>query len=185
MQYVQIQNYLEKRNHLSKSVCSSYNSLAKHIMKEIKNIELDIDKLLTDNIQLKYQADNIQTIPGIGKTTAVAILAESPDLESFSNARQLAAYAGLTPKHKTSGASIRGKTSISKIGSSNLRKALYFPAIVAKTHNPLFKEFTQKLSGKGKPSKVIIVAIMRKLLHIVFGVIKNNTTFNPNLLLDG
>ena len=86
--------------------------------------------------------------------------------------------------HKTSGTSIRGKTSISKIGSSNLRKALYFPAIVAKTHNPLFKEFTQKLSSKGKPAKVIIVAIMRKLLQIAFGVIKNNTQFNPNLVLD-
>ncbi|WP_342272230.1 transposase [Candidatus Tisiphia endosymbiont of Parasteatoda lunata] len=126
----------------------------------------------------------MQTIPGIGKTTAVAILAEAPDLESFSNARQLAAYAGLTPKHKTSGTSVRGKTSISKIGSSNLRKALYFPAIVAKKHNPLFKEFTQKLSSKGKPAKVIIVAIMRKLLHIIFGVVKNKTSFNPNLVLD-
>jgi transposase len=67
-------------------------------MKEIKNIELEIDNLLTDNPQLKYQADNMQTIPGIGKTTAVAILAESPDLESFNSARQLAAYAGLTPQ---------------------------------------------------------------------------------------
>jgi transposase len=184
-QYVQTQNYLEKKNHLSKSVCSRYNKLAKHIMQEIKDIELEIDNLLTDNIHLKHQADNIQTIPGIGKITAVAILAESPVLESFSSARQLAAYACLTPRHKTSGTSIRGKTSISKIGSSNLRKALYVPAIVAKTHNPLFKKFTQKLSSKGKPTKVIIVAIMRKLLHIVFGVIKNKTTFNPNLVLDG
>jgi transposase len=183
-QYTQTQNYLENKNHLSKSVCSSYNRLAKHIMQAIKNIEVEIDNLLTDNPQLKNQADSIQTIPGIGKITAVAIMAESPDLESFSSARQLAAYAGLTPKHKTSGTSIRGKTSISKIGSSNLRKALYFPAIVAKTHNPLFKKFTQKLSSKGKPAKVIIVAIMRKLLHIVFGVIKNNTQFNPNLVLD-
>jgi len=66
-----------------------------------------------------------------------------------------------------------------------LRKALYFRAIVAKTHNPLFKKFTQKLSSKGKPAKVIIVAIMSKLLHIVFGIIKNNTQFNPNLVLDG
>jgi len=126
----------------------------------------------------------MQTIPGIGKTTAIAILAESPDLESFSSARQIAAYIGLTPKHKTSGTFIRGKTSIAKIGSSNLRKALYFPAIVAKTHKSLFKGFIQKLSSKGKPTKVIIVAVMLKLLHIVFGVIKNNTQFNPNLLLN-
>jgi len=83
-----------------------------------------------------------------------------------------------------SGTSIRGKSSISKIGSSRLRKALYFPAIVAKNHNPVFKRFSQKLASKGKPTKVIIVAIMRKLLHIIFGVVKNNSQFNPNFMLD-
>ena len=149
-------------------------------MKEIKSTELEIDNVLTNNIDLRQKVDNMQTIPGIGKITAVAILAESPNLESFNSARELAAYAGLTPKHRISGTSVRGKTSISKIGSSRLRKALYFPAIVAKTHNPIFKNFTQKLSSKGKPTKVIIVAIMRKLLHIIFGVIKYKTQFNPN-----
>jgi transposase len=77
-QYVQTQNYLEQKNHLSKSVCSSHKRLAKHIMQEIKNIEVEIDNLLTDNPQLKNQADNMQTIPGIGKTTAVAILCRIP-----------------------------------------------------------------------------------------------------------
>lgn len=97
-QHIQTQNYLENKNHLSESVCSSYNRLARHIMTEIKNIELEIDKLLTNNIELKQKVDNMQTIPGIGKTTAVAILAElaeSPDIEYFSSARELAAYAGL------------------------------------------------------------------------------------------
>ncbi len=135
-------------------------------------------------LELKHKVDNIITIPGVGKTTVIAILAESPDIGYFSSARDLAAYAGLTPKHRTSGTSLKGKTSISKIGSSNLRKALYFPTIVAKNHNPIFKKFTQKLSSKGKPVKVIIVAIMRKLLHIVFGVIKKNAQFNPHLILD-
>lgn len=125
-----------------------------------------------------------KTIPGIGKITAVAILAESPDIDHFNSAREIAAYAGLTPKHKISGTSVKEKASISKIGSSKLRKALYSPAIVAKNHNPIFKKFTQKLSSKGKPIKVIIVAIMKKLLHIIFGVIKNKTQFNQNLALD-
>ena len=84
-----------------------------------------------------------------------------------------------------SGSSIRGKSRISKIGSSRLRKALYFPAIVAKNHNPIFSKFSQKLASKGKPTKVIIVAIMRKLLHLVFGVVKHDTSFNPDFLLDG
>ena len=65
-----------------------------------------------------------------------------------------------------------------------MRKTLYFPAIVAKNHNPIFSKFVQKLASKGKPAKVIIVAIMRKLLHIIFGVIKHNSAFNPNFAID-
>ena len=184
VQQKQITNYLESKEHLSASICASYNSLAKAITKEISKIEKAIDDLLANSTVMKQKIDNMQTIPGIGKMTAVAVIAESPDITSFTSARELAAYAGLTPKHKTSGTSVRGKSSISKIGSSRLRKALYFPAIVAKNHNPIFIKFSQKLASKGKPSKVIIVAIMRKLLHIIFGVIKHNTQFNQNFVLD-
>lgn len=183
-QYNQVQNYLENKDYLPSSVYTSYNKLLLQIEEEIDNIQSSIDSLLVSNIELKQKIDNMQSIPGIGKLTAVAILAESPDLDSFNSARELAAYAGLTPKHRVSGTSVRGKSAISKIGSAKLRKSLYFPAIVAKNHNTIFKRFTQKLASKGKPTKVIIVAIMRKLLHIVFGVIKNNSSFNPNLILD-
>ena len=129
---------------------------------------------------IKNKVTHMQTIPGIGKLTAVAILAEAPCLDNFTNARELAAYAGLTPKHKTSGTSVRGRSTISKMGSSTLRKALYFPAIVAKKHNPIFVKLNQKLASKGKPTKLILIAIMRKLLHIIFGVVKHNKPFDPN-----
>ena len=100
------------------------------------------------------------------------------------DARQLAAFAGLTPKHHSSGTSINKRSRISKIGSKILRKALYFPAIVAKNHNEVFKIFADKMKRKGKITKVIIVAIMRKLLHMIFGIVKNKTQFNPKLYLD-
>jgi transposase len=93
----------------------------------------------------------------------------------------LAAYAGLTPRQRTSGTSLKGKSRLSKIGSSTLRKALCFPAIVAKSLNPLMKSFADNLKKKGKNTMVIIGAIMRKLLHIVFGIIKNKTKFNPTI----
>ena len=183
-QYNQIQNYLENKDHLSQLVCNSYSNLTAHITTEIENIELEIDKFLDNNPEEKEKVDNMKTIPGVGKLTAIAVLAEVPNLNSFNNARELAAYAGLTPKHKSSGTSVKGKSSISKIGSTKLRKALYFPAIVAKKHNPMFCSFAQKLLSKGKPKKVVIVAIMRKLLHVIFGVIKNKTQFDPNFVVD-
>ena len=75
-----------------------------------------------------------------------------------------------------------GRSCLSKIGSSSLRKALYFPAIAAKNHNPLLQSFAKKLEKKGKHTMVIIGAIMRKLLHICFGVLKYKTNFNPEIL---
>ena len=151
--------------------------LLKDIAKQIANIELSIATLLDKNSSIKQQCDNLQTIPGVGKITAIAILAEVPDFLAFENARQLAAYAGLTPKQRTSGSSLRGRSRLSKIGSANLRKALYFPAISAKNHNPLLKEFADRLKDKGKCTMVIIGAVMHKLLHITFGVIKHHTPF--------
>jgi transposase len=74
-QYKQSQNYLENKDHLSSTICSSYKRLSQNITKEINKIELEIDKPLVHNHELKQKADNIQTIPGIGKLTAVAILA--------------------------------------------------------------------------------------------------------------
>jgi transposase len=142
---------------------------------------LAIEYLLSQQDTLRKDYELLQTITGIGKNTAVAIIAESPDLSSLENARQLAAYAGLTPRHRTSGTSLKGKSRLSKIGSSTLRKALYFPAIVAKNHNPVLKAFAQKLAKKGKHTMVIIGAIMRKLLHIIFGVLKHKLPFNPSL----
>ncbi|WP_039457495.1 IS110 family transposase [Candidatus Jidaibacter acanthamoebae] len=109
-------------------------------------------------------------------------LSEISDFSSFNDARQLAAYAGLTPKQRTSNTSLRGRARLSKMGSSNLRKALYFPAISAKSHNPLMKEFACRLKSKSKNTMVIIGAIMRKLLHIIFGIIRHKTKFGPQML---
>ena len=102
----------------------------------------------------------MQSIPGIERLTAAFILEEAPCLDNFTNARELAAYAGLAPKHKTSGTSVKGRSTISKMRSSKLRYSLYFPEIVAKKHNPIFVKLNQKLAFKGNPTKLIFIAIM-------------------------
>jgi transposase len=167
---------------LPRSVQKIYQTLFSQIEDQLQTIELDIEELLSHHEELREDYQNLQTIPGIGKTTAVAILAEIPELSSLENARQLAAYAGLTPAHRSSGTFLKAKSRLSKMGSSSLRKALYFPAIVSKNRLPFLKGFSQKLARKGKHTMVIIGAIMRKLLHICFGILKNKTPFNPNIL---
>jgi len=183
VQQVQVLNHLENEELLPNSVRKIWKELNQNLQQQMNNIEKYIDILLKSNSEINQQSQNLQTIPGIGKTTAVAIIAESPDISTFKDARCYAAYAGLVPKHRNSGSSIKGRAKLSKLGSAKLRKAIYFPAIVAKNHNPILKAFAEKLKRKGKHVMVIIGAIMRKLLHIIFAVLKHNTTFNPNICL--
>lgn len=119
----------------------------------------------------------LETIPGIGRTTARAMLAEIPDIQNFKNARQLAAFAGLNPCQRQSGSSVNGQTRLSKIGSKRLRKTLYMPAIVATRWNPVIENLTNRLLQRGKCKMSALGAAMRKLLHIVFGVLKNQQPF--------
>ena len=113
----------------------------------------------------------------------ITVLALVPDISSFTGARQLAAFAGLTPKQKSSGTSLKGKTRISKIGSTRLRKTVFFPAMVAKKHNPIVKTFCDNLKKKSKAKMVIICAAMRKLMYIIFAILKHKVAFNPNINL--
>ncbi|MEI6627884.1 MAG: transposase [Alphaproteobacteria bacterium] len=122
----------------------------------------------------------LESIPGIGHKTSVAILSELPDIKNFKNAKEVTAFAGLGSKRKESGTSVRVRGSLCKRGSSALRKALFFPAIVAKQHNPILKEFSERLVNKGKNGMVIVSAIMRKLLHIIYGVLKNRQVFKTS-----
>jgi transposase len=129
---------------------------------------------------LKSQSQLLESIPGIGAATAALLLAELGDVSLFDNARQVAAFAGLVPKIRESGTSVRGRSRLSKVGSSRLRKSLYFPAITALRFNPLIKAFGLRLSAQGKSKMLIIGAAMRKLLHLAYGVLKSGRDFDPN-----
>ena len=180
----QIQNYLESKAHFPDDVCRTYNKLSKHLINEIDKIQQKIDYLINSSEQLNQDIKTMQTIPGIGKKTAITILSEVPNIRDFNSAREFAAFAGLTPKHYSSGTSISKKSRISKIGSSKLRNSLYFPAMSAMRSSAEMIKFAQKLRSKGKNGKVIVIAIMRKLLHLVFGILKNNSTFKSNFAID-
>jgi len=162
-------------------------NVVKSLEESINFFQTQIDlmkKLIAEHIvnspKLKSQKYLLVSIPGIADTTAANLMAEIVNINNYENARQAAAYAGLTPQHRLSGSSVKGKTRLSKIGSSRLRKILYFPAISAKQHNPLVNAFAQRLSLNGKHTMVIISACMRKLLHIIFGVLKSGKPFDPN-----
>jgi transposase len=150
------------------------------IRAEIKTVEALIHDHIDGHPDLKDRSDLLDSIPGIGKATIAKLLAFIGDVERFDHAKALAAFVGLNPTVHQSGSSVRGKPHLSKKGNSALRCALYMPAIVARRYNPVIKEFADRLKKAGKPNMVIIGAVMRKLLHIVYGVLKSGVPFDPS-----
>lgn len=163
------------------SVRLSIESHIAYLQDQCLAVEAALDCHVQADPSLQQRDDLLQSIPGIGKVTSYCLLAEVP-FEVFSHVNQLVAFAGLNPSVHTSG-KFQGKTTISKIGSSRLRKALYFPAIVASRHNPLLQSLVKRLELAGKCQLYILCAVMRKLLHLAFGVVKSNKPFDPDFLL--
>ncbi|WP_259225222.1 IS110 family transposase [Salinibacter ruber] len=163
------------------TVTSSLGSVLESINEQIDQLEDQVDKHVESTDTLARNRDLLETIPGIGSTTAALVLAELGDHERFECARQAAAYAGLTPSHHESGSSVHRKPRLSKVGNSRLRRALYFPAIAALRCNAAVEALGDRLAERGKEKMVIIGAAMRKLLHICYGVLKNQSSFDPSL----
>jgi len=162
-----------------KQASRSIKRLQKAIDNEIVKVKKNIADIVNHDPNLCQQVDLLTSISGIGERTAWSILAYIGDINFFSNSKQIASYAGLTPKIKKSGTSI-DKTSLSKLGHKRLRKSLYMPALVAIRHNPLLSAVYERLVNNGKPKKVAIVAVMRKLLILSYGVLKSEKPFDIN-----
>lgn len=173
-------------------------TLPKIVLRDIKSHIRLLDQRIArmeDALLALIHADPVQShnhkllmsIPGIGERTAAGLQSELADLAAYHSARQLAAHSGLTPRHNESGKR-RGHTSISKIGSTRLRGKLYMSALAAKKHSPAFIAFAGRLRDNAAQrhshicEKSIVCAIMRKLLHIVFGVLTHQKPFDPALM---
>jgi transposase len=159
----------------------SIEATVAHLDTEIQSVKQQITAHIDQHPTLRQQRDLIDSIPGIGAQTAAVVLGELLDPKRFTSARQLAAFGGLVPRIRQSGTSLRGRGRLSKLGASRLRKALYFPAIAAIRCNPSLQRFAARLRAAGKPPLVIIAAVMRKLLHQVYGVLHSGRPYDPRL----
>lgn len=141
-----------------------------------------LDKLIDDHIDrhpdLKQDVELLESIPGVGPVLSRHMLAVFHS-RTFQSARQMAAYLGVIPVEHTSGTSVRGRPRLSKAGASIVRAKLYMPAVVSLQYNPQAKAMYERLLARGKSKMSAIGAVMRKLVHICFGVLKHQQAYSP------
>lgn len=152
---------------------------------QITRVQVDIDEHIDQNPDLKQDAQLIESIPGIGRRTVACVLAFMGDVRRFKSAKALAAYVGVTPCQRESGSSVRGRTRLSRTGHAAARKSLYMPGLVAIRHNPVIAAMAQRLRDRGLAPKAIVGASMRRLAHLIYGVINSGLPFDGNIPMRG
>lgn len=171
---------INRRGNPDQSVNESIEKVITFLDQEIEQITQSIKDHIEKNDDLKRKRDLLSSIKGVGDVLIEAILSETNGFARFERIEQVVAYMGLSPKEKTSGTSVKGRPSLCKIGSARLRKALYMPALSASRCNPFVRALFQRLKEKSKNGIVIACACMKKLVHLMFGVLRNGTPFDPS-----
>ena len=173
----QEKNRLEAASEVIKSQLKTHVSFLDAKVKEIKDL---INQHIEHHPDLRNRKKLLETIPCIGEVTISVILSEFGDVSQFKNAKALSAFIGVAPRIRESGSSVRGRSRMSKTGRPKLRKAFFMPALVALRYNPIIKKMNVRLTAAGKPKMLIVGAAMRKLVHLIYGVLKNGEPFNEN-----
>jgi transposase len=159
---------LAEQNRLAQLGCAELRALSRKLISQIKNqmatIDVRIGSVIAQDQELRLKAEKLTSITGVGERTAALVLAEMPELGRL-NRRQAAALAGVAPFNRDSG-TLRGKRTIFG-GRRALRSGLYMTALAAARHNQILSNFYQRLRAKGKPHKLALTAVMRKLLLVL------------------
>ena len=144
---------------------------------EIEALEQQISQTIKDNPTWTETTKRVESVPGIGFITAATLVADLPELGQL-NRQKIAALVGVAPFNRDSGKQ-RGQRRIFG-GRTSVRSVLYMATLSAIRHNPVIKEFYQRLLAKGKLKKVALTACMRKLLVIINTMVKSGQDWNPS-----
>lgn len=153
----------------------------KQLVNQIIFLENQAHELEVKIKEIYYKLDNhLQSIPGIGEVTAPIILAEIGDINNFSSPSKLTAFAGIDPSENQSGNKKSTDEKTSKRGSPYLRHAIYLAAMVASNNDPVMHDYYIKKRAEGKHHYVALTGVERKLLGIIFHVLKENRDYRPS-----
>lgn len=161
--------------------CVVLNDVAvniRHLQRRIDELERHALALIDNDPQIKRAYQHLISVRGIAATSAIQLLGELLVLPADMTARQWVAHGGLDVRQVQSGTSVHKLPRISKRGNANIRRILYMPALVAVQHEPHVRTFYEQLLNAGKKPLQALVAVMRKLLHAIYGMLKTNTDFD-------
>lgn len=166
------------------AVQASIKAVIGHISEEMEKTRKAIEQTIDDDPDLRQRRKLITSIDGVGETTAALILAELGDPLKYKTPSAIVAFAGLNPMIHQSG-EMTGQSTISRTGAPRLRAGLWMSGTVSIRHNPVVKALAERLNQRRKAYKQIVCAAMRKLLHLVYGVVKSGKPFDPQIALAG
>jgi transposase len=174
----------KKQVPVSSFVIAAQEELIQIFSDKIKQVEKQIRKLIKAHDKIEKNYEILRSIPGYGPATASVILAETQGFYAFRNQAQLVSYAGYDVIKRQSGSSINHKERISKKGNYRIRKALFFPALVAPRSIPAFKRLYDRILLKNPTIKMkASVALQRKLLVIAFQLCKKQQKYDPKKMI--
>jgi len=164
----------------TKATRKSIDTILGALARELERLNTAIAELVEADDEWQDKVKRLQEIPGIGQVTSVTLVAEVPELGKL-NRQEIAALVGVAPFNRDSGEQ-RGHRSIMG-GRAHVRNVLYMAAMTACRHNPLVRQFSERLEKAGKPGKVRLLACARKLLTLVNTIIHTNTPWDPKRCL--
>ena len=165
----------------SRLAITSYKRHITFIEKEVDRLEKELESLIISNFEEEYRL--LRTIPGIGLMSSGVILGIYNAFQTFDNAKQACAFAGICPSPHQSGTSVKGSGKISKRGNSFARKTLYMASLSAVQYNPFAKQQYERLVKNGKSKKQALIAAANKILRQAFGVLKSGKAFDRNYMV--
>lgn len=176
-----VANHNRVRQATDARIQASLDALLALLQTQIEAIEAAMDAVIASCPHLRAQVELLLTMPGIGRTTARLLLAALPELGQASP-REIAALVGVAPMNHDSGKQ-RGARRI-RGGRPQVRAGLYMAVVVASRHNPVLREFAERLRAQGKPGLVVLTAVMRKLLTMVNAMLRDGTPWQPPAEMD-
>jgi transposase len=150
----------------------------RHLSRRIDEMLRQALRIVKSHAALSEAFTLLTSVRGIAEKSAVLLLPELGVLPETMTVRQWVAHAGLDPRKHRSGSSVDQRERISKVGNVRIRRALYMPALVAIRCEPRVRAFYNKLLDRGKKPIVAVVAVMRKLLHSIYGMFKHGAPFD-------